>query len=161
MMKIALVYLSRRGTTEEIARMIASQLEGHTVRLINLDEHPDPDLSDWPAVIIGGPIYIGELPEKLRSYCMANLEELKQKQLGLFVCGMIPDKQKQQEELSKAYPTALSRHARVLSFLGGAFKQERLNWFEKLIVLFIAKTRRSVQQIEHEEIAAFCKAFAG
>jgi menaquinone-dependent protoporphyrinogen oxidase len=98
-MKTAIIYISRRGTTVEIAHMIRATLIERDVELINLDEHPEPDLDMYEEVIIGGPIYMGDLPQKLRNYCKVHAEKLLSKRLGLFVCGMIPDRAKQQEEL--------------------------------------------------------------
>lgn len=158
-MRIAILYISRRGTTEKVARLIAEALPEHEVRLINLDEEPEPDLQPWDGLIIGGPIYIGELPEKLRAWLMRHLDILRSKRLGLFICGMIPDPAQQEQELRRAFPTALQEKAKAMAFLGGAFVQEKLNLFEKMIVLFLSKTRKSQEKIEVERIGPFLDAF--
>ena len=158
-MKTAIIYISRRGTTLLITNMITAALTGRNVTSIDLDQYPEPDLDHYQEIIIGGPIYMGELPQKLRAFCQTNIDKLMSKRLGLFVCGMIPDKTKQEEELNRAYPEPLRQKARVAAFLGGAFVQDKLNLFEKLIVRFIAKTRKSVSKIEQSEIESFCRRF--
>ncbi len=155
-MEIALVYVSRRGTTEQVARLIQNRLAPHRVVLLDLDENPAPDLTDFDIVILGGPIYMGDLPEKLRKFANVSTHLLLTKKLGLFICGMIPDKEKQQAELERAYPEALRQHATALAFMGGAFIREKLGFFEKLVVRLIARTHKSVERIDHDAIRDFC-----
>jgi menaquinone-dependent protoporphyrinogen oxidase len=90
---------------------------------------------------------------------MRHLDILRSNRLSLFICGMIPDQERQEQELRKAFPSALQESARSMAFLGGAFVQEKLNLFEKLIVLFISKTRKSQEKIEEERIGPFLEAF--
>jgi menaquinone-dependent protoporphyrinogen oxidase len=158
-MRIAIIYLSRRGTTEKVARIIAEYLPGHSLDLYNMELNHLPELTAYDGIILGGPIYMGALPDKMQQYCLRNLDALRSRRLGLYICGMIPDPEKQLLELEKAYPTLLFQHAVAKAFLGGAFIQERMNFFEKVIVFFMARTRKSVEKIDRDAIRLFAGEF--
>ena len=83
-MKTAILYLSKHGTTEKVARIIGDKLEEKDTELINL-EKVQPSLDQYDRIIIGGSVYAGTVNKKLTSYCIENETLLAQKQLGLFV----------------------------------------------------------------------------
>lgn len=158
-MKIAIIYHTRRGTTAEVARMIATHIQGHEVQLIDIEADPQVDLTGVDAVILGGPIYMGGLPEKMRNYCLQNRDLFMSKTVGLFICGMVPEPEKQEDELKHAFPGILTRHAVAKAFLGGSFNMKAMNLFEKIVVLFLAKTYRSVNKIDKEGVRKFAEQF--
>lgn len=123
-MKTAILYLSKHGTTEKVARIIGDKLEEKDTELINL-EKVQPSLDQYDRIIIGGSVYAGTVNKKLTSYCVENETLLAQKQLGLFVCGMEPDPDKQQTELETAFPKALQGKAKAIGFMGGEFILEK------------------------------------
>jgi menaquinone-dependent protoporphyrinogen oxidase len=139
--------------------MIADHLQGHEVRIYDIEKDFILDLSEVEAVILGGPIYMGGLPEKMRHYCLQNRDIFMTKTLGLFICGMVPEPQKQEEELKHAFPSILTRHAVSKAFLGGKFDMKAMNLFEKMVVLFLAKTFRSVNKIDREGVRKFTEQF--
>lgn len=158
-MRIAIILISRRGTTEKVAGMLADALSGHEVDQFNIELNSLPDLRQYDGIILGGPIYMGALPEKMKEFCMQHLDVLRSRRLGLYICGMIPDPEKQELELERAYPTLLYQHAVAKAFLGGAFIQEKLNLFEKIVVFFMAKTRKTVDKIDRDGIRLFAGEF--
>lgn len=158
-MKIAIIYHTRRGTTAEVAQMIAKHMQEHEVQLIDIETDPEIDLSGVDAIILGGPIYMGSLPEIMRSYSLHNRDLFVTKTLGLFICGMVPEPEKQEDELKHAFPGILARHAVAKAFLGGSFNMKAMNLFEKIVVLFLAKTYRSVNKIDKEGVRKFAEQF--
>jgi menaquinone-dependent protoporphyrinogen oxidase len=79
------------------------------------------------------------------------------KEIGLYVCGMERDESKQREELVRAYPKELIDKAKSIQFLGGEFLFENMNFFEKMIIKKIAKTDKSISEINHQNIDRFVK----
>jgi menaquinone-dependent protoporphyrinogen oxidase len=154
-MKIAIVYFSKHGTTAKVAQMIAERLTGNQVAVIDLKKVKCPDLNSFDGIILGTSIYAGTSPKTMQRFCKENIEELKQKQLSLFVCGMELDETKQQQELANAYPQELVRHAVSTCFAGGEFQFEKMNFFERAIIKRIAKTDKNVSQIRESEIDRF------
>jgi menaquinone-dependent protoporphyrinogen oxidase len=157
-MKTAILYTSKYGTTEKVACAIADKLrETNEVTLFSLNKNTKPDISGFESVILGTPIYAGQASSKVKAFCKANESALLQKKIGLFVCGMYPDKANREKELKEAYPETLRRKADATEFLGGAFIFERMNYFERLIIKQIAKTTTSVEQIDGRAMDAFIK----
>ena len=159
-MKVAILYVSKYGTTEKVACLIADKLkETNNVELFSLNKNPNQDISGFECVILGTPIYAGKASSKMKAFCKKNEPVLLQKKIGLFVCGMYPDKENQEKELKEAYPEALQQKAEAAVFLGGAFIFEQMNYFERMIIKQIAKTTTSVERIDNKAVDVFVKRF--
>ena len=155
-MKIAVIYASKYGTTEKVAESIADKLKvTNEVALFPLKQNPQPDISAFEMVLIGSSIYAGQASKKVNLFCKANESLLLQKKIGLFVCGMHPDKEEQEKELKNAYSEDLQKKAMATGFLGGEFLFEKMNFFERMIIKKIAKTTSSVHQIDENAIDDF------
>jgi menaquinone-dependent protoporphyrinogen oxidase len=154
----AIVYTTKHGTTAEVASRIAEALGGAT--LIDLGVTPTPDLSEFGAVVVGGPVYAGQPTKPLKAFVTAQAGTLLSKPLALFVCGMEPDPAKRAEEVAAAFPEALRDHAVGTWFAGGQFLFDRLGFLERAIVKRIAHTSESVHAIDDEAIAALTDALA-
>ena len=155
-MKTAIIYTSKHGTTERVACAMADKLrETDEVTLFSLKKDPNPIISAFDRVVLGAPVYAGKVSAKMKTFCKANEAVLLQKRTGLFVCGMYPSKEKQEEELKNAYPQELFTLAKATAFLGGAFLFEQMNFFERAIIKKIAKTTTSVHRIDWEAVDGF------
>ena len=155
-MKTAVIYDSKYGTTEKVAGSIAEKLmETNEVECFSLKKNPNPDISSFEMVILGTPIYAGQPSKKMKAFCKNNELVLLEKETGLFVCGMEPNRGKRENELEEAYPFALQEKAFAAAFLGGAFLFERMNFFERLIIRKIAKTNKTVQRILWDDVSNF------
>lgn len=157
MRKTAIIYVSRRGITPEIAQRIGELLQDRETTLIDLDLEPEPDLSAFEEVILGGPLYMGELPERIRTFCSEHEGELAARRVGLFLSGLVDDPRQRQRELEKAYPEALRRRAIAMAFLGGGIVRKRPNLLERLLTLFMVRATKSEQRIDDDGIAEFCR----
>ncbi|MDR0748082.1 MAG: flavodoxin domain-containing protein [Tannerellaceae bacterium] len=151
-MKIAIIYISKYGTTAKVAQMIAGRLISNQVSIIDLKKDRHPDFHSYDGIILGTSIYAGNSSKMMQRFCKQNFETLMQKRLALFVCGMEQDSAKQQQELANAYPQMLYQHAASTCFVGGEFQFEKMNFFERAIIKRIAKTDKSVSQIKEDGI---------
>ena len=157
-MKTAIIYASKYGTTEKIASLIAEKLkETGEIELFSLKKEQKPDINGFDTVILGTPIYAGKALKKMKKFCKTNETFLLQKKTGLFVCGMEPNKEKQEQELKVAYSETLLNKAHATGFLGGAFLFEKMNFVERMIIKKIAKTTTSVQRIDEKAINKFAE----
>lgn len=154
MSKVAIVYASRHGTTEKVACLLAEKLKNE-VKLISLKEDKDPDINPYDLVILGTSVYAGNPLKTITKFCEENKTILLQKNIGLFVCGMEPNPEKQAVETENAYPEYLREHAYATEFLGGEFIFEKLNIFEKLIIKKVSKVTSSVSAIHNDAIEKF------
>lgn len=155
-MKTAIIYYSKKATTQKVAKIISEKLNSQE-GLIDLKNKSSFDISTYERIIIGSPIYAGNSHNKVKKFIASNLNRLLNKEIGLYVCGMERDEAKQREELERAYPKELIERAKSIQFLGGEFLFENMNFFEKMIIKKIAKTDKSISEINHQNIDRFVK----
>jgi hypothetical protein len=87
-MKVMVAYVSRSGSTREIAARLAAGLEGagHAVTLLPAAQAAE--LDGYDAVVAGGFLYrLGWHPELTR-FLRRHRAALKEKKTALFVCGL-------------------------------------------------------------------------
>ncbi len=154
-MRTLLVYSSKYGCTEKCAEILAKKLLGET-RLINLKKDKNPDLSGYDRVVVGGPVYIGKINKEVKSFCAINLDLLKKRKLGLFICCMAEGKQAK-DELDGAFPKELLETAAAKDYFGGEFMVTKMNPIDRLIVKKIAKTEKDVSNILTDRIERFAR----
>ncbi len=156
-MKTAIIYISRHGTTKTVSQQIKDQLAG-SVELFDLNKSGIIRLSAYDRVILGGSIHMGQVHKKTKSFIEKNMEELMQKELGLFLCCMEQgDKAKEQYEL--AFPEKLREHAAANSLLGFEYLLEKMGFLEKIMVKKITGKNNSFSKIDEEAIREFVSHF--
>ena len=155
-MKTAIVYLSKYGTTKKVAEMIKNRFINDEVTMIDLNVNQSPDLSIFDRIIVGSSVYVGSAKKKLREFCLKNHVSLfAVKEVGLFLCGMEPDKIKQKEEMDRSFPEELLRHSKAREFMGGELLLEKMNFLERMAVKKIMKSTTSVSNIDEDAIDHF------
>lgn len=155
-MKTAIIYYSKKGTTQKVAKIISEKFNSQE-GLIDLKNKSSFDISTYERIIIGSPIYAGNSHNKVKKFIASNLNHLLNKEVGLYVCGMERDEAKQREELERSFPKELIDKAKSIQFLGGEFLFENMNFFEKMIIKKIVKTDKSISEINHLNIDRFVK----
>lgn len=154
-MKTALIFATLHGTTKKAADYIAENLTEDDVTLFSLNEKQEIDLSKYDKVILGASIHMGIVAAQMKKFCKRNLEQLQSKKLGLFVCGMEPDLDRQVFELEMAFPRELHKTARATAFAGGEFLFEKMNFFQRIIIKKITKSDQNVSQIHYDVLDHF------
>ncbi len=137
-MKTLIVYATKHGTTEECAKILAGRLEGE-VELVNIKNSEPSSIDMYEKIILGTSIYAGNGQPEIKEFCKKNLAKLKEKPLGLFISCMFDDENQIRAALENAFTPELVSHAAAAYAFGGAFKMNRLNFFEKTIVKLVAK----------------------
>jgi menaquinone-dependent protoporphyrinogen oxidase len=154
-MKTLIAYSSKYGCTEKCAVALAERLSGETC-ILNLKKDKSPDLSGYDTVVVGGPVYIGKINKEVKNFCIKNLDWLKGKRLGLFICCMA-EEDKAMEELYDAFPKELLEAAVAKEYFGGEFLVTKMNSIDRMIVKKVAKTDRDVSKILADRIDSFAK----
>lgn len=154
-MKTLIAYSSKHGCTEACARMLAEHLDGKVDRL-NLKEFFDVDLSPYDTVVLGSPIYVGQILKEVDRFATNNEPELLEKTLGLFICSM-QEEHTVKEELAVNYPEELQEKAVAKEWFGGAYDFSDMNFIERLIIKKAAKTDQDVSNIRKEAIIQFAE----
>jgi menaquinone-dependent protoporphyrinogen oxidase len=88
--KVLIVYTSRKGSTEEIARAIAAELEamGNTVTVADMEGITS--VGDFSAVIIGAPVYLARIEKAVPAFVARNSDGLPKVPVAAFVVGIAP-----------------------------------------------------------------------
>ena len=152
-MKTAIVYFSKHGTTEKVARLVGKNLKTDVVDYISLKTNKTPDIRTYEKIIIGTSVYAGNPPKEIKTFCKNNRLLLEQKKIGLFICCM--DKHKEQEQLKNAYPAYLQNIAIDSKAMGGEFLFENMNFWERFVIKRISKVKSSVSNLDYEAIRIF------
>lgn len=154
-MNTLIVFSTKHGCTEKCVKILYKELKDN-VDLVNLNTSKDTNISKYDKVIIGGSIYIGRIQKEVREFCSKYLEELKEKKIGLFICGM-QEGDSINTEINQNFPKELIEMATVIKHFGGEFDFSKMNFFEKLIVKIVAKTSSNKSNILNDNINSFAK----
>ncbi|MGI6609961.1 MAG: flavodoxin domain-containing protein [Limnochordia bacterium] len=155
-MRTLIAYSTRHGTTLRHAEALARVLPGE-VALADLRQEPAIDISPFGTVIVGGAIYFGHVSAALREFCLANIEELKQKRLGLFICCW-HEGEEAQKQLQAAYPLELLDAAKAKAAFGGEMDLTTMSFIERLITRLVGKVSKSASRYSEKAAAEFVQA---
>lgn len=158
-MNTLIAYATKYGCAEKCAKILAERLTGR-IDLCNLKYGEVPDLSQYDKVIIGGSIYMGKIRKQVSKFCSRNLDALKNKKVGLFICGMLAEDEAE-TELNNAFPKELVANAMVKKSFGGEVIFKKLNPIERFIVKTISKADEDISAISEENINRFARLING
>ncbi len=135
-MNTLIVYGSKYGTTKKCAEMLKKELEGD-VHIVNIREKDDIDIGKYETVIIGSPVYLGEIDKGIKKFCYQNIKGLQNKKIGLFICCMNP--QESEKQIRQNFPKTLLENAMVREDFGGEFHMEKMSLAERWTIRAVAK----------------------
>jgi menaquinone-dependent protoporphyrinogen oxidase len=154
-MKTIIVYATKHKCTEKISEQMKNYLGGN-VTLVNLKKEPNPSIEPYQRVIVGGSIHAGQIQKRVKEFCNHNLNELRKKELGLFICCM-EEGETAGKQFDEAYPEELQRYAKATAIFGGAFDFERMSFLEKMIVKKVAQVKHSTSKVDFEAVRKFTR----
>lgn len=154
-MSTLIVYSSKYGCTKTCANLLQEELKDK-VDIINLKTSKYVTISQYDKVIIGGSIYIGKIQKEVTEFCSKNLEKLKEKQIGLFICGM-QEGEILITEINQNFPKELINIAVAKECFGGEFNFSKMNFLEKFIIKKISKVSSNKSNILTENINNFAQ----
>ena len=156
-MKTAIIYSSKKGTTEKCANILREKLH-NDISLINLKTEKNPEIDEYDAVIIGGPIYAGNLDKRVSKFVEQNKAALLTKKLGLYICCMYEGEVRKQQ-FNTAYDEELRKHAIAHGLFGGCFDFKKMNFIERAMVRMAAKVKKSTEKLDYDNIDSFVAVF--
>lgn len=155
-MRTLILYSSKYGFTEQVAKMLGKQLEGDVV-IENCIKDFSTDLTKFDAVIIGSSVYVGKPNVNVLDFCESYQRLLMNKKLGFFVTGI--RKEEAQEVIRSNFPESLVNHAKAKGYFGYGFDFDKMHFFDRLITRIIVKKNESESKICEREIKSFADAF--
>ena len=88
--KVLIAYTTRKGSTEEIARAIAAELEAMGNTLTVADMKGIPSIAGYQAVVIGTPIYLAQVEKAVPAFVARNHDGILKVPVAAFVVGIAP-----------------------------------------------------------------------
>lgn len=152
-MKTIIIYATSHGCTEKAVQELSQLLSGEIFTL-DIRKNSSPLLSPFDRIIIGGSIHAGQIQKQIKDFCTSNLNMLKTKEIGLFICCMM-EPEVAREEIKNAFPEELHQLAKTEAIFGGEYNFEKMNFVEKMLVKKIARVAESVSQLDHNSIERF------
>lgn len=153
-MSTLIVYATKYGFTKTCAEMLAKKLD-EKAEIYDLNiKRPNPALYD--KVIIGGSIYAGRLRKPVALFCTENLNTLKGKKLGLFICGMA-EGDDARKQLESSYPSELLSTAVAKESFGGGYDFNKMNFLERFIIKKISKSDKNQSRVMDENMTRFAE----
>lgn len=149
-MNTLIVYASKYGCTEKCVELLSKELTGN-VDIVNLKKAKDINLSNYEKIIIGGSIYVGRIQKEVTQFCLNNLNLMKEKRIGLFICCM-QEGDSLNTELEQNFNTELLKVAVAKESFGGEFNIDKMNFMEKFIVKKIANVTSNKSNILESNI---------
>ena len=129
-MKTLIIYASTYGYAKECTEKVAELIEGD-VTVLNIKTDRVPSLEEFDNVVLGGSIYMGQIYKKLKEYAQANLKQLLNKRVALFICCGLP--KNFEETIKNCFPQELLDHAIAKECFGGELRTEKMNLAHKMI----------------------------
>jgi len=155
-MNTLIVYAGKYGFTESCARVLHKELDG-TSDLMNLKDRKDADLSGYDSVIIGGAVYVGKIRKEVTEFCSKYKDQLAEKKVGLFICGMA-EGDALRMELDANFPADLRQSAVARDHFGGAYVFDGMSFIDRFIVKKIAGTSSDKSDMHKDSIHTFAQA---
>jgi menaquinone-dependent protoporphyrinogen oxidase len=150
--------MSKHGCTRQAAQLLKDRMSSGDIELIDLKKNK-PSLDDYDCVVIGGSIHAGSVQKRIHDFCIQNLEILKQKKVGLYLCCMKEGKEAK-EQFENAFPEELRNHSSANGLFGGEFNFKKMNFIERFLVKKIAKVDKSVSNLNKDSILKFADVLA-
>ena len=154
-MRILILYGSKHGCTAKCAHLLRDKLKN--ADLIDLSQNFAPvSLDDYDAILIGTSVYVGKINKAVAKFCAANLDRLRDKEIGLFVCCGLPEKA--MEQLENGFPKELVQAAWVKAYFGYQYEMTQLNLFERILMRLLGKHQNETA-IRRAAIEDFARSF--
>ena len=151
-MNTLIAYATKYGFTKACAEMLAKKLDEKS-DICDLSSSR-PNLAQYDKVIIGGSVYIGRIRKPMARFCTENLNTLKGKKLGLFICGMA-DGDDARKQLESSFPTELLSAAAAKESFGGEYDFNKMNFLERFIIRKISGSDKNQSRIIEENMTRF------
>ena len=135
-MKTGIIYASKSGNTEKIAKALAQKIKGE-VKLIPISKAKSACLLKYDFIIIAGSIHYGRIQGEIKSFVNKNSKTLLGLNYGLFIsCAM---RENEHDYLIKSFGEEIVKSALISSSFGGELDSNQGNFVTKRMIRSIEK----------------------
>lgn len=151
-MKTALVFSTKYGSTEKVAKQISEKLN-FSVDLINL-QNQKTEINNYDAFIIGLPVLAENTTIEMRRFIGKNFEKISGRIIGVFILCWNTDKWKTYME--KIFKSKIPDDC-ITTCVGGEFNFDKMADIEKSIVKDITGINTNDSTISEDAIERFAE----
>lgn len=153
-MKALIIYGTKTGTTEKCAGKIREALGSDKSDLLNVRRVRKADLSSYDTVIVGTPIYMGQINSRIKGFLERESAVLMGKKLHFFICGLARG-QEGVDLFKKQVAGDLFSHASQTEQFGCEVNFDRMNPFYRMIMKKIVAEQKPEIGLCEDKIIAF------
>lgn len=154
-MKTIIIYAPGCKCIEKISEQMKSFL-GEKTAVVSLKKSISPVLKEYDRIIVGGSIKSGQIQKRIQSFCSENLNELLEKELGLFICtgefGFTA-----QNQLEESFPEELLTISKASAAFGGTADTGRFSFLENMLKKKEVQIKKTSSKVDFEAVRAFSK----
>ena len=150
-MKTLILYESKMGFTKKCADYLHTKIIDNDIYDI---EDKKYKLKDYDRILIGAPIYIGEIEKTTKDFINNNKLLLLEKELGLFCAGM--NSEEFHIAVQDSLPPNIFYHADIVH-CGGVIDYKRLNLREKFTIWRRLRIRKSQEAEKLDSLDSLIK----
>jgi menaquinone-dependent protoporphyrinogen oxidase len=158
--KVLILYGTKTGATKNCAEKISKAMESAPVGPFDVNEAKRLDLSPFDTVVIGTPIYMGQIHKKIKRFLLKNTAVLMKKNLHFFICGLARGKEGI-DLFQKQISPELFGHATQVAQLGNEIHLEMLHPFYRFIMKKIMETEKPATGLLEDQILMFAYKIVG
>jgi menaquinone-dependent protoporphyrinogen oxidase len=147
-LKTLIIYASKYGATAEIAKRIGDKINGSS--LYDIKGGNCPPLDGFDNIIIGSPLYVGNVRKEIKEFIAKNESILKGKKFALFLSGCEPNKGA--EYFKNNFPEGVLQAAKAAVFVGGLYDPKKSGFLDKLLLKIAAKKSDYFENIDGSKI---------
>lgn len=158
-MKAVILFTSRYGYTQSVARELAERLESGnpSIETEVVEAHRWTPIPEAEIVIVGAPIYGGTISGGLVGCLELNLPLLLERKLFFFL-SCLNEGDEAEHQLADSIPPRLLAHARARHYVGGRVQFSLLRWMDRQVMKKVAGISGNVDASRPDEIDALYEA---
>ncbi len=135
-MKNLILYGTTYGCTESCAKTLAQKLKEPT-DCKNVKEAAGIDLNLYDTLILGSPVYMGQMNKALKAWVTEHTQTLQQKRLAFFICCGFPEMAQQHLEMNM--PKPLVDRVIAKECFGGEMDISKMSFLHRFITKMVTK----------------------
>jgi menaquinone-dependent protoporphyrinogen oxidase len=152
-MKTIIIYTTSGNCTVKAVNELSKKLSGEIVK-VDLKKEFFPNMIEFDRVIIGGSVLAGQIDKRIKDFCNLHLDELRNKEIGLFIC-CTDELEVARHEISLAFPEELHQLAKTEAIFKSSYKLENMSFIGKMLVKRIPKVRENAMNPDENSIDSF------
>lgn len=136
-MKTAICYATRSGSTAQAAEILRDKIGGADLYdITKRSALKKCRLNDYDAVIVGGPVRMGELDSAAITFISENKEVIAAKKHGFFILNFFEEHT--ESYLKTLFPKSLAENAPVAAF-GAIINMKKLKGVDRMMMKMVEK----------------------